>query len=106
MEVLEANQKIAERMWKFISWEKGINPSLTDQPTSFEGAPPSYRAFCRTLAWEAMEELDIIGPLERSDIQQSIPTDAEIRAQCAFLDETCFDCQEDCPAAGGVSDDG
>lgn len=62
MKALEINQKIAERMWKFISWEKGINPSLDGLPVTYENAPLVYRAFCRALAWTVMEELGIIEP--------------------------------------------
>ena len=29
--------------------------------------------------------------------------DSEIRLRCALLDEVCTDCEEDCPAAGGLS---
>ncbi|MBW2037028.1 MAG: hypothetical protein JRI41_06060 [Deltaproteobacteria bacterium] len=34
--------------------------------------------------------------------QQGVEADAKIRMECAFLDETCVDCEEDCPAAGGA----
>ena len=29
--------------------------------------------------------------------------DAEIRLRCAFLDEVCVDCKEDCLVAGGFN---
>jgi len=35
--------------------------------------------------------------------QQSIEADAKIRMNCAFLDEACVDCEEDCPCAGGAA---
>jgi len=49
-------------MWTFVSFAAGINPTLEDpQSVSYEDGDPTYRAFCRTLAWEAMKECGMIG---------------------------------------------
>ena len=30
--------------------------------------------------------------------------DTQTRLRCAFLDEVCVDCEEDCPVAGGINE--
>lgn len=47
---------------------------------------------------ELMEFLHKIGRQEQPTTPPQ--TDTDIRMACAFLDETCVDCDEDCPAAG------
>lgn len=37
------------------------------------------------------------------EIQPSVEADTKIRATCAILDETCVDCEEECPVAGGMA---
>ena len=62
-ETFELNMRISKRMWKFVSFEAEINPTLEDpQPISYEDGHPAYRALCRTLAWAAMEECGIVRP--------------------------------------------
>lgn len=38
----------------------------------------------------------------KSEDKPSVLADTEIRMNCAFLDDVCVDCVEDCPCAGGV----
>jgi len=62
LDIFELNAKISKRMWRFVSFATGINPTLEDpQSVSYEDGDPTYRALCRTLAWEAMKECGMIG---------------------------------------------
>lgn len=55
------NLKLSERMWRFVSVEAGINVTLEDpQRINYENCPLKYKALCRALAWEAMEEFNVI----------------------------------------------
>lgn len=36
----------------------------------------------------------------KSEYEQRTDADAKIRMDCAILDQTCIDCEGDCPAAG------
>ena len=52
-------EKLARRLWSIVAWDRGINPTMSGKPTTYDQGDSSTRAHCKTLSMFAIEEFEI-----------------------------------------------